>query len=433
MVASKIYYRRQDRIILARDRAGEKPFLGGKFLSLESFCMGTDTEVSETMKQFAFVDGEYSVPLDGLHLSMLVQGRNKMLGGSEYLLVMFSGAISNREGTEPPYFSGVRIAEELGLPLLSFSDPTLNLDDNIPLGFFAGNQYIPRLPKRIAEIIDDFAGRYNLKPILAGGSGGGFASLNVAQECNCDPLVFVWNPQTQILEYDQGLVRDYLRCGYPDYYNPDANLKDHGLDIFKELGVKHSVIDCKKPINTVYIQNRSDWHFGKHLVPFVNKRAWKRVGRSGMYSEDTRVSVFSGNWGRGHAVPPRNLILSIICNLANGKCSRDVLENLTANGEPYQDDLFLFENENAGEEAFHVDVKRRMGVVCSSVSVNCARGTVPREFAFYLMSGKEVIEREWYSASRISIFKDPGGDDLYVTGFVRDDLGVVMSKTVKVA
>lgn len=55
------------------------------------------------------------------------------------VLVCFNGAITNRKCTSGPFFSGAGIAKQLGVPIISISDPSLNRSHSL-------NQQFPGNP-----------------------------------------------------------------------------------------------------------------------------------------------------------------------------------------------------------------------------------------------------------------------------------------------
>ena len=66
-----------------------------------------------------FGDGIYRIPCGAGTLDVLVQGlHNNRATASGVCLVGFGGALSDRRGSRPPYFSGRGVAAELKLPLV---------------------------------------------------------------------------------------------------------------------------------------------------------------------------------------------------------------------------------------------------------------------------------------------------------------------------
>lgn len=97
------------------------------------------------------------------------------------VLVCFSGAIKTREGKTGPFFSGAGLHIRSGLPLISISDPTLALSDDLCLSWYMGDRDTVHLPQTIAAHLDGIAAHLGVQLVMAGGSGGGFAILNVQQ------------------------------------------------------------------------------------------------------------------------------------------------------------------------------------------------------------------------------------------------------------
>src|SRR5690554_6790937 len=79
-----------------------------------------------------------------------------------------------------PFFSFSGIASEIRIPLISFSDPSLMLNADLRLGWHLGNYLIPDYKDKVARFLDALSVSLDKKIILAGGSGGGFAALNIS-------------------------------------------------------------------------------------------------------------------------------------------------------------------------------------------------------------------------------------------------------------
>ena len=243
------------------------------------------------------------------------------------IMVVFSAAVKERKGTEPPYFSGLGISSQLGLPLLAFSDPTLSWSPDVSIAWYAGNEKVPNLPCLIANIIDEVAKKTGCKPILVGGSCGGFAALNIACRCKCNPRVLVWNPQTRISQYQKSFVETYLAVAFPSMYRPSNTL--YWFETFiKNIGMSDAAFGHHCSRATIYLQNRSDWHFAKHLAPIFDTVATKQLGGSSFVAPDIKTFFFLGDWGDGHVAPPYEMLKSVITCMVNDQDPQDVLTML---------------------------------------------------------------------------------------------------------
>src|SRR5690606_3996935 len=155
--------------------------------------------------------------------------------------------------------SGLGISNNIKVPLISFSDPTLRMSDGLGLAWYAGNFKNINVLSVMASLIERVSITAKMQPIIFGGSGGGFAAIGLAHLLKCKSKVLVWNPQTSIAEYDKVHVAKYLEVAFPDYSGQafyeflDAKLPIHDLS-YKTL---------PENVELLYLQNASDWHFKK--------------------------------------------------------------------------------------------------------------------------------------------------------------------------
>ena len=255
-------------------------------------------------------------------LDVLVQNVNA-LDHSDSVLIGFNGAVTQREKKKGPFFSGISITKKLGVLSISISDPTLDIDGNIGLAWYAGNEQVPDLPLKLATLITGIARKYNLRPVLFGGSGAGFAALNISPHINVPHIAIVWNPQTRIVKYFARFVERYLKSAFPRLWSKmftKDNYRNRGReaflgDILEESGVSHSLESKKlnRSAQIIYLQNRDDWHVQIHAEPFLRELGpWHRCGPSSFQSGAKNVGAIFGNWGEGHAAPPRSTIYSLL-------------------------------------------------------------------------------------------------------------------------
>ena len=124
-------------------------------------------------------------------LPIFVDWRNR---GQKSLVVTFSAATSKAADTLP-VFSGAGVTKDLECNVLMISDPTMLLDQETTIAWYAGNSYQPNLQDDLAQLIAHFA--QGGRVILLGGSGGGYAAL-VEQSKLSDATSVVFNPSTRI-------------------------------------------------------------------------------------------------------------------------------------------------------------------------------------------------------------------------------------------
>lgn len=213
----------------------------------------------------------YEAPLGrGISLESLLVNK-----GSKVLLVALHGALT-RAKVSLPMFERLTTFGQTKHSLMLFSDPTLRLSDDIDLAWYTGWEGMD-----IRPIIADWAMRAAdaigaEKIVFYGGSGGGFASLQISA-FSPGSIAIAVNPQTEIHGYKvegihMGPQRRYVRVVWPELAPvPIANLTDEH-DWYSPLGERVSAVQTySRPINNrvLYIQNRNDHsHMDRHYGPF---------------------------------------------------------------------------------------------------------------------------------------------------------------------
>lgn len=197
-------------------------------------------------------DGVYEVD-HGLPLFLNWKNRN-----SDTTVVTFTAA-ATRQMTTVPVFSGSRTTSHLSANVLMFSDPTMLLDQETTIAWFAGNRFQPQLQEDIARIIDAF--RAGGDCVLLGGSGGGYSAL-VQQSMLDHSTALVINPSTRI--HSRPVFKSYIQkmWGVAEKASlPDSLILDVA-DVFQS------------PVSgqVFYIQNSFDQNFVKNYFwPFAEK------------------------------------------------------------------------------------------------------------------------------------------------------------------
>ncbi|WP_444886875.1 hypothetical protein [Microbulbifer sp. JMSA008] len=265
----------------------------------------------------AIKDGIYHFIEGGRTLDVQIFGMENALSKKE-ILVCFRGAISKREYRSAPFFPGIGIAKQLGVPVVSISDPSLARSHSLTLGWYAGHEGFTDVPFRIANLLDSLVLQLNCRLVVFGGSGGGFASLLVLSLLKTDKVsAFVWNPQTSISRYTLYLVECYLDISFPSI-SSKLNIRER-LDL---SGVVHDVLHCAESLmsqrSILYVQNKTDWHVESHAKPFIEKAAFMKKASEEVFSCQANFSYFLGGWGKGHVAPPREIILSALKGLLSG-------------------------------------------------------------------------------------------------------------------
>lgn len=132
---------------------------------------------------------------------------------STTLNVVFHGAV--RPGKDSyPRFDRVGSLGRSGDAFLAIADPTLMISDDISLAWYLGNRSWDPL-EDIVKLIRAVSASSGAKEVnLIGGSGGGFAAMRVGAQID-DCLIFVFNPQTIIANYNRRVVEKYMSVAYP--------------------------------------------------------------------------------------------------------------------------------------------------------------------------------------------------------------------------
>ena len=360
---------------------------------------------------------------------MLIKGLHDRSRTSSHALFVFSGAVSNRNGAQPPFFSGLGISGEMGLPLISISDPSLALSESLALGFYGGNEACPDLAIRIAGMVDKISFRHGMTPILMGGSGGGFAALNVSRYCRSQPISFVWNPQTRISHYTRSAVDAYLKTAFPLTYREGNDVREKAEEILGASGVPHSLLDGALPRRVVYLQNRGDWHMRTHMAPFISRLGAERVERCGFYARSRDIAFFAGKWGKGHATPPRDMITQVLRLLSLKRTPLDILGELEASYAADAPPLTVFEDPGSISNTLYIKSsweKERFRVALYS-----GNRTLDGEFeyAFQVEDGAGQETRTPYGQDPFAFFENIVPGRVKVKGFIRDELGITFSSS----
>lgn len=348
------------------------------------------------------------------------------------VLVCFNAAVNDRKGKAVPFFSGKGVAQVLGLPLLSVDDPTLALNDDLCLAWYAGNEGLPGLTNLIADYLDRFSEKNRCRLVLFGGSGGGFAAISILEHLDVSATALVWNPQTDISKYRPDFVATYLSSAFPslnmsgvESLSPDAAQAVLAQQLTK-AGVNFDITDWSAPGTSrlLYLQNFDDWHVPAHAAPFMSGGNWMRLGKRSFYSADRGVASWFGSWGKGHVAPPQDLLCSALSALCAGEEVMDVAARLDRESISQYGSLPWFKADGAPALA-HVSAQRKGGLVEVSASLEWdAQQFGDVEYAYYVHRDWARVAVQWYSPSPSAAIECPPGKGTEtVKVFVRDAFG----------
>jgi pimeloyl-ACP methyl ester carboxylesterase len=363
-------------------------------------------------------------------------------GRERVILVGLSGAVANRCGKKAPFFAGLGVARSLRLPVIAVSDPTLALDANLPLAWFAGNADNPNAATILAKALDAVAKHHRARLIIFGGSGGGYAGLVLATLLECRATVVVWNPQTAIADYVPQFVHEYIQVAFPGLKKKSSDLKadaeknstqsdaqSQGLrQLLEKAGVIHDVRGVKQKSLTdiLYLQNRSDWHVAKHAAPYLAGKSLQRVGNASFVEQtQNQIGILFGQWGEGHVPLPNAIIDDVLKNLARGVPMVDVLRALDR-GIPDLSESAPFFFCAAADPDFRPEINTR--IEAGKVLITCSVGHPEQSsfgvtYAFYLLLNGERVAVRWYTVdNHVTFDLPPTPGRLEVVAFVLDSL-----------
>lgn len=234
------------------------------------------------------------------------------------LPVFFSGAITNREASPGPYFSGLTIAREVGVSALAVADRTITQHRDLALAWYEGCAD-DRTGPQLARFLSEVQRASGKRLVLTGGSGGGFAALQMERRLTGISTAFCWNPQTDLLNYIERTTRRYLSSCHPAVVLPEGDLAEAHDDLRSALAGLGVATDCWTPglpisQSVLYLQNAGDWHVASHAMPFVSGAGLKRTDSATFAREG--VVMMLGNWGEGHSIPPREVLEEAVRTLA---------------------------------------------------------------------------------------------------------------------
>jgi len=359
------------------------------------------------------------------------------------IIIGFNGALSAKtieKGSLPPYFSGIGLSKATGLPLFSVADPTMALDRSITMAWYAGNSYMPNLVEKIAGILDLVIHRLKANAILLGGSAGGFAALNVLSKMNANGVsVVCWNAQTSLSEYQINSVRKYLMAAYGIDRNDEPAFKDRRnfrlLLKNKYAHVPYSlpcVRTYKSTNQIIYLQNFSDkFHTVSHATRWLNEDEYEWLEDSLFLNKRKNIQFFLGNWGEGHISPPLRELIGIIQSINDGAQFESICSlHLSEYKRNANSDRSWLPSLGIMKDSVKWKVDRRESSLSVEVSPKENVGPVENfEYAFYLRSGKDVLDKKLYSSNSDAEFaiQELESRTVVVTVFLKDKFGAIRS------
>lgn len=378
-----------------------------------------------------FIEGRNTLTLSsGLSVDFLYWEPENLSANNNKLLVCFNAAVGQRDVKSAPFFSGVGLAADLGIPVICIADPLVSDNRELGLAWYTGGEESNSLQLLIAELLNQIYGHYQYEMIICGGSGGGFASLVQASLITVPATVVVWNSQSSILKYLDEPVERYVRTAFKNFMSKaDFTL----LQVLEWFGIKHEIksLQISKQVKLIYLQNQSDSHTQIHAIPFMKGEKWKRV-RNATFSNDcgNRI-VYFGDWGRGHVTPTRGILSFIFDGVINNHdllslCYRlDAGELKCAKSPPYFS-LFAFSDDISIDLLTDVVGEK----INATVQVIGAADEVQYlSYSFRLHNGDDILKARDYTKDRsISFLTPKNKENLKVALRVQDKYGTILRK-----
>ncbi|WP_402721346.1 hypothetical protein [Janthinobacterium rivuli] len=230
------------------------------------------------------------------------------------IVFFFNGAKVRSDNLKLPFFAGLRVLPPGNVSRIYINDPSLYLEKNLSLGWYAGSKHL-RLQEVLPRIIKHTITTASpSKVMFTGGSGGGFASLYYSRLFP-NSLAVVWNPQTNILKFYSRHIHDYGKAAFSlkSLESTEALLPNL---IQTDLCTLYASADQENYI--LYLQNYSDtFHVQCHLKPFLADIEHGPDGESEFKSGKMRngLYVHGAHWGKGHVTPSREFLTSLFGNL----------------------------------------------------------------------------------------------------------------------
>lgn len=206
---------------------------------------------------------DFAVEVQGIKLECRLNQKVK----NDYLIVTPNGAV-NRKTAELPVFARWNWHGIFNSSILAISDPTLYLDDNLPIGWFAGTKY-QKISAFVADAILKVASLLDIPPnriIFWGSSAGGYASILLAAQIDGASFISA-NGQTQIINYYKSHI-EHFRKQF-DASSTAKELAEKYPEQWSIIFALQKSYNENKRTNGVIVQNTADLqHYNRHYTPF---------------------------------------------------------------------------------------------------------------------------------------------------------------------
>nr|WP_128082711.1 DUF6270 domain-containing protein [Cellulosimicrobium sp. MM] len=288
---------------LAEYRAERTASRSGETLWIADWHSRYQLPIAETSSSAAFnpipgLVALYPVVADGLTLWAAAGIRT-----SERLTVGFHGA-ADRGTTEYPYFERMASRKDSPWSFVLFSDPTLTIDPELTLGWFLGTAEhdLVDVIQRVVEKVAAVSGARSTA--ITGGSGGGFAALQLAARMPRS-IAVVFAPQTVLSRYE---TQDWGSAARVVFGSTDVESDPTVLP--RVSAVERYRAGTENLVD--YVINRHDHHHvAEHCAPFA---AVFGLSPEGGESADRRVRIVPVDLGPGHVPASREQFESALAS-----------------------------------------------------------------------------------------------------------------------
>lgn len=225
---------------------------------------------------------------------------------SKTLIVSFHGSLQ-RSKYQLPRFEWRNSLAHFGAAQLFIADSTLNLNAAMALAWYVGDAG-QDFTADVASLIQDVAAAAGYERVLlAGSSGGGFASLAISHRIPGSGAV-CFSPQTRIGDYHASVVEKFRSVAFaesPSYEDAESQNRTR-------FDLRYLYGRTAPGENFVrYVQNTRDpEHYAKHYVPFAEACGVDPV--TGGYDASGRIELLPQRLQPGHQPPSRGRFRSHI-------------------------------------------------------------------------------------------------------------------------
>ncbi|MEH8140128.1 hypothetical protein Q7I15_05660 [Aeromonas veronii] len=336
-----------------------------------------------------------------------------------FCIIFMSAAISDRGSKDAPFFTGIEVGKKCNLPVVAISDPTLDIDKKLNLGWYAGNINQIDLQDKLVKIVECITSKYELKPIFVGGSGGGFAAAQLALNSAAQSFALIFNPQTDITKYHRLHVEKYLRLAFDTNVDLSSNT-DEAIALFERFSINYRL--GESPVNSstkiLYLQNKSDSHLVSHAKPYLAGLSGGER-RYGNYFRFSFVDFVVGNWGDGHHAPPVSEIVNVIQTIKNND-----IDNLKLKFSLGSEDISWNDFDKQKFFPFVVKIERSLKIELIDSLFSSAPDP---EFAICLYRNNNLVFQSDYQEDRTFYVGYVDFDSMKV--FLKDGFGSILEQS----